>query len=64
VLAFAVECAPDRRERVQERKYLSRNEQVGIFRPNRMPVHAFSGNRDFRDQIGSAKGYAFAGSAT
>ena len=40
-----------------------RNQQVGIFRPHRMPVHTISTNRDFRHQIGSTDGNTFAGSA-
>jgi hypothetical protein len=48
VLAFAVEGAANGSEGLGERKNVARNKQIGIFRPDRMPVHTLSGNRDFR----------------
>ena len=48
MFAFAVEGAADGSEGLGERKNVVRNEQIGIFRPYRMPVHTLSGDRDFR----------------
>ena len=48
VFAFAVEGAADGSEGLGERKNVVRNEQIGIFRPDRMPVHTLSGDRHFR----------------
>jgi hypothetical protein len=48
MFAFAVEGASNRGEGLGERKNVGRNKQIGIFRPDRMPVHTLSGNRDFR----------------
>jgi hypothetical protein len=49
VVAFTIEGAQDGSEGLRERKDVARNEQIGILRPYRMPVHAFSSNCDFRD---------------
>ena len=64
VFAFAVEGAADRSEGLGERKNVARNKQIGIFRPDRMPVHTRSSNRDFRHEIGSTDGDTFAGNTT
>src|SRR5215469_17494561 len=42
VFAFAVEGPPDGSEGLGERKNFARNQQIGIFRPDRMPVHTLS----------------------
>src|SRR5262245_11529576 len=52
VFAFAVEGAADRREGLGERKNFVCNQQISVFRSDRMPVHTLSCNRDFRHQIG------------
>src|SRR5580704_6646579 len=48
VFAFAVERSTDGSEGLGEGKNIVRYKQIGIFRPHRMPVHTFSGNRNFR----------------
>jgi hypothetical protein len=48
MFAFAVEGAADGCEGLGERKYFARDQQIGILRADRMPVHAIGCNRDFR----------------
>ena len=64
VFAFAVEGAADRSEGLGERKNFARDQQIGILRADRMPVHTIGCNRDFRHQIGSTDGDTVAGSTT
>jgi len=48
VFAFAFEGVADGGEGFGERKNIARDEQIVIFGPDRMPVDAFSRDRDFR----------------
>ena len=48
VFALAVEGTADRREGLGERKNVARDQQVGILRADRMPVHTIGCNGDFR----------------
>src|SRR5258708_5358777 len=52
VFAFAFEGAADSREGLGERKSLVRNQQLGIFCSNRMPVHTLGSNGAFRHESG------------
>src|ERR1043165_353542 len=51
VLAFALVSTSHSRERLGKRKDLARNQQILIFGADRMPVHAFSRDRDFRHEV-------------
>ena len=64
MFAFAVEGSPNRREGFCERENVAPDKEIGIFRPDRMPVHPISGNRNFRHEIGSTDGDTFVGGAT
>src|SRR5271156_1631108 len=64
MFTFALKGAADRGEGVGKRKNLTRDQQIGILRADRMPVHALSGNRNFRHQIRSTNGDTFSGGAT
>ena len=48
VFAFAVEGAADGSEGLGERKNVARDQQIGILRADRMPVHTIGCNGDFR----------------
>lgn len=63
MLAFALKGAADRGERFGERKNIAGYEQIGIFRPDGVPVNTLSSDRYFRDQVGAAEGDSFVGSA-
>ncbi len=54
-----VEGAANRSERFGQGENLARDKQIGILRSDWMPVHTLSGNRNFRHEIGSAKGDTF-----
>ncbi len=64
MFAFAVEGAAHRSEGLGERKNVARDQQIGILRADRMPVHAIGCNGDFRHQIGSTQCDTFGGGAT
>jgi hypothetical protein len=59
VFALAFEGAANRSERLGQGKNLARDEQIGILCSDWMPVHALSGNGNFRHEIGPAKGDTF-----
>jgi hypothetical protein len=48
VLPFEVEGAADGSEGLGERKNITGNKEIGVFRPDRMPVHTVSRNCYFR----------------
>jgi hypothetical protein len=59
VLAFAVEGAANRSERLGQGENLTRDKQISILCPDWMPVHTLSCNGNFRHEIGSAKRNTF-----
>jgi hypothetical protein len=64
VFAFALESQANCSEGLGERKNVARNKQIGILRPDRMPVHTLSSDRDFRHQISLSQGDTFGGGTT
>src|ERR1700747_1028910 len=64
VFAFAIEGAADSREGCGERKDIARNQQIGIFRSDWMPVHTLGSNGHFRHEIGATNCDTFAGGTT
>ena len=64
MFAFAVESATDCGEGLGEGKNVGRDQQIGILRADRVPVHTIGRDRDFRHQIGSTDCDTFAGRAT
>ena len=59
VFAFALESAANGSERLGQRKNVTGDEQVGVFRPYGMPINAFGGNRNFGHQVGPRESDSF-----
>ena len=59
MLAFPLEGAAHRGEGLGQRKDLAGDQQIGVLGSHRMPIDAFSRDRDLWREIGARKGDAF-----